>query len=87
MCQHYIRNPFSTKLATQVEHLETRGLGRFWEVCVISRVFPRAFGVVWSIWGITLGVLGSQGFKEHKQQQGKLFYLSFKLKLFPMYAR
>ena len=68
-------------------HKKLEGLADFQEVCILSKVFPRAFGVVWSIWGITLGVLGSQGFKEHKQQQGKLFYLWFKLKLFPMYAR
>ena len=40
------------------------------EVCILSNVIPEVFGVVWNIWVITLGVLGSQGFKDQIQQQG-----------------
>ena len=63
--------------------LRKGGLADF-EECVFSHKFFQEHLVLCEAFEASpLEVLGSQGFKEHKQQQGKLFYLSFKLEIVP----
>ena len=70
MCQHYIRKIISTKIGW---HKEIEGLADLKKWVYSHKFFQEHLVLCEAFEASPLEVLGSQGFKEHKQQQGKLF--------------